>query len=505
MQFQPFRMEYLRGDRKFVDALSRPPQVNCISLADIKQSQRSDAYLKSLRSGKPCPPQLTFRNQNYYHTNGRLFVPLANRRTILKACHDNPGHFGLELTLLSLRKTFYWPNLYSNTANFVASCDTCQTANPVRPKTTSPLSSIKPTALSFGDSFHLDLVDMPRSSAGHVAICTVVDAATRFVIVHPCMDKTHIGVLDALRTRVFPNFGCPKLIVTDKGKENVNRKVSRFLRNYHIAHITSSTGHPQSNGMWHEALPDFQTIINSTNSASRKPSPFFLTYFRHPHFPFQHLANREHNLNEHSSVEARLNLSRSILQEAADHVESYHALTKTQFDKTVKDRHFPVGSKVFVQTSQQAGRSKKLAKPFKGPYTCIEELSNGNIRLVPMNGGRTISIHKNNCKLAPHRSQHLSFDEPEPTTRDPVRFSSIDAPVPFDDTPDDTPDNNDRTTPEPKEPPDPDPGEPDTPREPGPARAPLDLGLRQKRPPWTSQKLVRLLASQAKNYPLYQV
>ena len=137
-----------------------------------------------------------------------------------------------------------------------------------------------------------------------------VDAATGFVIVHPCLDKSYIGVVDALRTKVFPNFGCPKLIVTDKGRENVNNEISRFLRNYHIEHITSCTGHPQSNGMverrqqmiisyfrkliyspatkaiWHEALPDFQTIINSTGSASCKHSPFFLTYFHHPHFPF---------------------------------------------------------------------------------------------------------------------------------------------------------------------------------------------------------------------------
>ena len=33
MQFQPFRMEYQRGDKMFADALSRPPPaVNCISL-----------------------------------------------------------------------------------------------------------------------------------------------------------------------------------------------------------------------------------------------------------------------------------------------------------------------------------------------------------------------------------------------------------------------------------------------------------------------------------------
>ena len=72
--------------------------------------------------------------------------------------------------------------------------------NHARPKTKLPLSTLKPAAIVFGDRFHLDLVDMPRSAAGHVAICTIVYAATGFVIVHPCLDKTHAGVIDALRT-----------------------------------------------------------------------------------------------------------------------------------------------------------------------------------------------------------------------------------------------------------------------------------------------------------------
>ena len=92
-----------------------------------------------------------------------------------------------------------------------------------------PLSSLKPIALTFGDRFHLDLVDMPKSSAGHVAICTIVDAATGFVIVHPCLDKTHTGVIDALRTKVYPNFGCPKLLVTDRGKEMSTMKSADFF------------------------------------------------------------------------------------------------------------------------------------------------------------------------------------------------------------------------------------------------------------------------------------
>ena len=76
-------------------------------------------------------------------------------------------------------------------------------------------------------------------------------------------------------------------------------------------------------------------------------------------------------------------------------------LTKTQFDKTVKDRKFPVGSKVFVQTSQRAGLRKKLAKPFKGPFTFFywrglpyESVTSGDSGRHPLMGStRSTGVH----------------------------------------------------------------------------------------------------------------
>ena len=276
MQFQPFRMEYLRGDRMFADALSRPPAINCISLPDIALAQRSDPYLKSLRAGRPCPDNLLFYNKAYFHTDGTLFVPTSVRKLVLQACHDKAGHFGPELTIKTVRNSFYWPGLYSDTTNYVTSCDICQSANPARPRTRLPLASLQPKAVAFGDRFHLDLVDMPKSASGHVAICTIVDAATGFVIVHPCLDKTHHGVIEALRTKVFPNFGCPQVLVTDKGKENVNHEVNLFLDNHRIKHVKSSTGHPQSNGMVERRQQMICLLYTSPSprdlSTSRMPS-----------------------------------------------------------------------------------------------------------------------------------------------------------------------------------------------------------------------------------------
>ena len=192
---------------------------------------------------------------------------------------------------------------------------------------------------------------------------------------------------------------------------------------------------PRTQALWDEALPDFQTIINSASSSARNHSPFFLTFFRYPNFPFQALIQRKPNLDEASSVAARLNFSTEILLQAAEHLRAESSLTKEQFDKQVFLRSFPIGCKVYVRTSERFGLSKKMSKPFKGPYVCLQEGKNGNLHLLPIGGGRTIHVHKNNCKLAPYRSQHLLAHEdpdlpednsPLPPSKNRFKYSAFD-------------------------------------------------------------------------------
>ena len=112
-----------------------------------------------------------------------------------------------------------------------------------------PLERVIPPACKIGDSVHIDLLDMPKTIEGHVAICTLVDAATGFTIVCPCKNKTSETVVEVLRTWFFPYFGVPHALVTDKGKENVNSEIQTLPKAYQIDPVVSSTGHPQSNGM----------------------------------------------------------------------------------------------------------------------------------------------------------------------------------------------------------------------------------------------------------------
>ena len=247
MSYLPFKLEYLNGKDMFENVLSRllgfVSNVNAI----------------------PVDP---------------TDIPL-----LLKQAHDDAGHLNHSTTRNTLRQNFTWPNMAKDVETYVRSCLACQQNNPSRPGNVAPLQNLSTPAEQFGDRIHLDLVDMPKSNEGHVAICTLVDVATSYTILRPELDKTSRGVSDTLMESFTPYFGCPTTLVTDKGRENINSEIKLLTTTLNIKHIVSSTHLPQSNGLierrqqmisifmrktcedvasqqnWHLKIPNLQTII----------------------------------------------------------------------------------------------------------------------------------------------------------------------------------------------------------------------------------------------------
>ena len=240
---------------------------------------------------------------------------------------------------------------------YVCSCLASQQNNLARSSKVAPLQNLSPLAKCFGDRVHLALVDMPRSNEGHVAISTLVDAATGFTILRLVYDKTSRGVSDTLHESFIPYFGCPTTLVTDKGRENVNSEIKLLTSTLNIQHVLSSTHHPQSNGIvkrrqqmisnymwkmcedlpsqrnWHLRIPNLQTIINFSVSSTRGFSQFFLTFFKQANFPFQNFKSQPTNYNENSTVAAKFNLAQDTIQQCQDALDVSFETAKAQFDK----------------------------------------------------------------------------------------------------------------------------------------------------------------------------
>ena len=218
-----------------------------------------------------------------------------------------------------------------------------------------------------------------------------------------------------------------------------------LLKYFLIEHRFSSRAHPQSNGMverrqrmllnfarlysdtfsnqnlWHLRLPMCQLLLNSTKSVSRNFTPFFLTYFRHARLPYTTMMNARNNFNEDSNVAGHLRMANRVIKLAHDEVikQSNKNITWHNHNK-VNARTFPVGSKLFVMTSQRDQVSFKLASKWKGPYICVQHLPHHNLLIKPIAGSKIERVHKNLCKPAEFRLEHLRLVDTHPLLQEPV-------------------------------------------------------------------------------------
>ena len=83
----------------------------------------------------------------------------------------------------------------------------------------------------------------------------------------------------------------------------------------------------------------------------------------------------------------------SLIKQVEKHFHEAFLQAKTQFDKKVAIREFPLGCKVFVYTTQRGQFSKKLHKPYKGPFTCIGHSQNNNLILRQPQSSKLLHVH----------------------------------------------------------------------------------------------------------------
>ena len=169
---------------------------------------------------------------------------------------------------------------------------------------------------------------------------------------------------------------------------------------------------------WDLKLNTLVSVLNSTTSASRQQSPYFLTFLQHPRFPYNSFLNDRTHYKEDSLIAHKLNMQASLIKQVEKHFHEAFLQAKTQFDKKVAIREFPLGCKVFVYTTQRGQISKKLHKPYKGPFTCIGHSQNNNLILRQPQSSKLLHVHKNSCKLGYWRHTNIQLWDPSPPPTD---------------------------------------------------------------------------------------
>lgn len=181
-------------------------------------------------------------------------------------------------------------------------CVECKKAQPFKNK-----SKQKPITSGFPfERIQIDLVDLSRYESendGFKFLLNVIDVYSKFAFSIPLKNKSGEAVLREME-RLCLNFGFPKILQCDNGKEFINKNILEFWEQNKVIVKRSRPRHPQTNGQverfnqtltrWlsknvsgdnKRYINNLQKIVfeyNKTEHSATKKSPFKIFFGRSP-------------------------------------------------------------------------------------------------------------------------------------------------------------------------------------------------------------------------------
>ncbi|KAE8190279.1 hypothetical protein CF335_g6397 [Tilletia laevis] len=189
----------------------------------------------------------------------RLALPAAAVPFIMRAVHDDLGHFGFTKTFLATKRRFWRPHLSSMVRSWVKHCATCQGTKSL-PKVGS-LNILNDPTLPF-ETISFDLLyGFPRSQSGNDAALAIQDLFSRMILLTPCHKEiTAEGVAAIIADRILRLGWRPKRLVADS-ESRVSGAVATSLAASLGATVTPSSPYHQQANAVERAIQTTQQVL----------------------------------------------------------------------------------------------------------------------------------------------------------------------------------------------------------------------------------------------------
>jgi transposase InsO family protein len=238
-------------------------------------------------------------NKQDDRTRWQLVVPKALREEILESHHDEVlgGHLSVDRTYDRIRNSFWWPTIRKDVTHWVKSCTTCQERQTGREPKLGLMQAIvteRPWQ-RVGMDF---LGPLPKTKNGNTNIIVFSDYFTKWVEAFPTTDQKANTVARLLLDEVICRHGAPEILLSDRGKQFIGKVVSRLNQYMNIRKHTTTSYHPQTDGVverfngtlltmlskftserqddWDVHLPGVLFAYRTTPHATTKETPFSL-------------------------------------------------------------------------------------------------------------------------------------------------------------------------------------------------------------------------------------
>ena len=196
--------------------------------------------------------------------------------------------------------------------------------------------------------FHMSITE-------NLYILLIKDAMTKFLILIPLKSKTAIEVASAFNKIVLPNYGPPKVLITDRGTDFVNKQLQRWCITLGTDKKSTTPANPRADGLaenavrtvkdmlvsfinthqtdWDKHLPIIQFNYNTTINDATGHDPYFLMFGRS--------ANIQGDLAEQEDTKGDINDYAKNFSEVMDWIWKYNSERIVNNSQEMKSKQHP--------------------------------------------------------------------------------------------------------------------------------------------------------------------
>ena len=165
---------------------------------------------------------------------------------------------------------FWWQSMYVDCKRWVAACLACKKRKTPRNMHGGAPATVTNASTPW-EKIAIDIVapktaaaeDSWKSKEGFTKILTILDMFSRYVVAVPLRHARAEDIKEALTNNVFCTFGKPGNIVSDDGREVLNKSVKELCKTWNIKHHSTGGYQPHSNPVerYHRYLNSSMTML----------------------------------------------------------------------------------------------------------------------------------------------------------------------------------------------------------------------------------------------------
>ncbi|KAE8220768.1 hypothetical protein CF326_g8690 [Tilletia indica] len=370
-------------------------------------------------------------------TDGRIALPEAALPLVLRAVHDDNGHFGFAKSYLALTRHFWRPRLVESVQAWIRHCPPCQTTKLGR--RVGELDLSRDSLFPF-EAISVDLVlGLPRTKAGRDAILAVECLFSRMMLLHPCSSTIDaLGIAAILSDRVLRYGWKPKRLISDSESKMVGSTMQALARSMGAVLEPSPPHHQQANPVersiqtvqtvlktlsvsghahWDTRIvPAVELALNSTPSLITGYRPFDLVFLAQP--SVVHAVFDVSDPEGIGSFGERLAAAGARLEDAQVATRRAREGQKRRYDQ----RRAPlpdlsVGDTVYIRLKDRpmsGTSSHTLAKRKLGPFPVRRVLSNHRVELdLPDDMGPSSEFSVDQLDVCPPSPDPFASSRPD--------------------------------------------------------------------------------------------